>query len=546
MSFAAFLWTQSRLKVIAFVATGLLAGLSYTAVVAVMNAAVTSSAAWTVLAVALATVCVIHLAARLACTQIMLDLAQTTLHELRLDLCRRILATPQEKLRGPGRHRLLTVLTQDIESLAGGYEGLVELFRNGIVIIACLLYLGWQYWPFLLVFGSVLLVGMTLVDRLKGGPTRLLVQVRASQAELHGRLHNLVDGVRELQINSRRGRDYVDRIVAPHADGIRGKLVRGLMGFSLVLGAGEVVYFLAIGALLFVVPHWLTVPPGGVARAAVTLLFMSAPINDALQALPRVTRARAALDHIKEVRHFVPKARAGAAAGAFAAAETVRLDLHDVAYRYEGEQGDGFELGPLSFSASGGNVVFVAGGNGAGKSTLAMVLVGLLPAAGEIRLNGRLLTERDRAEYCEHFSVIFSDFHLFETVPDAGSGDVDERAAGYLRMLALDHKVRVKDGSFSTVDLSAGQRKRLAMVGALLEDRPIYLLDEWAADQDPAFKRLFYRELLPTLKAAGKIVIVITHDDAYFHHADILLRLENGMLSSATVPVHAVSQSGFA
>ena len=108
------------------------------------------------------------------------------------------------------------------------------------------------------------------------------------------------------------------------------------------------------------------------------------------------------------------------------------------------------------------------------------------------------------------------------------SVDLDKRAGEYLHQLELDHVVTVKDGVFSTVKLSRGQRKRLALLTAYLEDRPIYVFDEWAADQDPVFRRIFYLRLLPELKARGKTVVAITHDDRYFGDADRIVKLEEG------------------
>jgi len=107
----------------------------------------------------------------------------------------------------------------------------------------------------------------------------------------------------------------------------------------------------------------------------------------------------------------------------------------------------------------------------------------------------------------------------------------------YLTQLHLERKVLLVDGALSTTALSQGQRKRLALLTAWLEERPIYVFDEWAADQDPTFKRVFYEELLPELRRAGRTVLVISHDDRYFHLADRLLRLESGQLREDTAPV---------
>jgi putative ATP-binding cassette transporter len=209
-----------------------------------------------------------------------------------------------------------------------------------------------------------------------------------------------------------------------------------------------------------------------------------------------------------------------------------RLELIGVTHSYRGDNDDGdFTLGPLDLALEQGELIFLIGGNGSGKTTLAKLLTGLYkPEAGEIRLDGQRVDDRSRVAYRQYFSAVFSDFHLFESLLGLQSPALDERAGEYLRRLQLDAKVRVSEGKFSTTDLSQGQRKRLALLIAYLEDRPIYLFDEWAADQDPFFKEVFYQRLLPELKARGKTVIVISHDERYHHVADRIIKLDYGRI----------------
>ncbi len=134
----------------------------------------------------------------------------------------------------------------------------------------------------------------------------------------------------------------------------------------------------------------------------------------------------------------------------------------------------------------------------------------------------------NRDWYRQHFSVVFYNFYLFERLLGLVHSNLDSRVYDYLVQLQLDHKVRVQGGILSTTALSQGQRKRLALLTAYLEDRPIYLFDEWASDQDPLFKKIFYTQLLPELKHRGKTVLVISHDDRYFHLADRIVKLDYG------------------
>jgi putative ATP-binding cassette transporter len=209
-----------------------------------------------------------------------------------------------------------------------------------------------------------------------------------------------------------------------------------------------------------------------------------------------------------------------------------------------------FRVGPVNLTFRPGELVFIVGGNGSGKTTLAKVLTGLYePEGGTIELDGKPIGFAERAAYRQRFTAVFNDFHLFDALlgivdPNAASrSQADARANALVAKLALDHKVQVVNGAFSTRELSTGQRKRLALVIAYLEDRPFYLFDEWAADQDPQFKAVFYEQLLPELRSRGKTVLVISHDDRYFHLADRVLKLDNGSIVSETYGAAQIVES---
>jgi putative pyoverdin transport system ATP-binding/permease protein len=202
----------------------------------------------------------------------------------------------------------------------------------------------------------------------------------------------------------------------------------------------------------------------------------------------------------------------------------------------EGEE-MGFLLGPISLTLLPGEITFIVGGNGSGKSTLAKLITGLYPPrTGSIQLDGVPITDDNREWYRQHFSAIFSDFYLFDSYLGFNHTDLDQEVQSYLKQLQLEHKVQVKDGVLSTTNLSQGQRKRLALLTAYLEDRPVYLFDEWASDQDPHFRDLFYRQILMRLKELGKAVVVITHDDRYFSLADNLIKLDYGQVAPEQAP----------
>jgi putative ATP-binding cassette transporter len=152
---------------------------------------------------------------------------------------------------------------------------------------------------------------------------------------------------------------------------------------------------------------------------------------------------------------------------------------------------------------------------------------------GELRRDGQIVDAAARDDWRELFSIVFTDFHLFERLH--GLDDVDPaEVRRWLQVMGLERKTGFENGRFTQTALSTGQRKRLAFIVAVLRNKPVCVLDEVAADQDPEFRRRFYRELLPELRTRGTTVIVVSHDDAYFDCADRIVRLQDGRIVADT------------
>jgi putative ATP-binding cassette transporter len=255
------------------------------------------------------------------------------------------------------------------------------------------------------------------------------------------------------------------------------------------------------------------------------------PITNILDRLPSLFNANVALQKVEHMGLALASfAETPAPSQNLPTPNWTKLELDRVTHTYRGEQEDNpFILGELNLTFYPGELVFIVGGNGSGKSTLAKLITGLyLPDIGEIRLNDQRITDKNCEWYRQHFSAIFSDFYLFDRLLGLAHPELDRQAQDYLKQFYLEGKVQVKDGSLSTIALSQGQRKRLALLTAYLEDRPIYLFDEWASDQDPFFRDIFYNQLLLDLKQRGKTILVISHDDRYFHLADRVIKLDYG------------------
>jgi putative ATP-binding cassette transporter len=264
---------------------------------------------------------------------------------------------------------------------------------------------------------------------------------------------------------------------------------------------------------------------------ALVFVYMVGPLEALLLNIPRANLAQVSADRIDEITRLMSSSESQTEKAELPPLQSIVLQ--GVLHRYYHEQKDEmFTLGPVDLQFHPGEITFLIGGNGSGKTTLAKLLVGLYPPEeGNITFNGVIIDDTNRDDYRQSFTTIFSDFHLFDRLLETGHGkDLDEKGNQLLAKLHLQNKVKVQNGAFTTLTLSQGQRKRLALVVAYLENRPFLVFDEWAADQDPAFKEIFYYELLPELRAMGKAILVISHDDRYFHLADRLIRMENGRL----------------
>jgi putative ATP-binding cassette transporter len=506
---------------------GLVSGIGYTALVAMINSALTSRKIAPLLLGFVALGVAVSLT-RLVSQGLFDRVGTRVTFGVRLELCRRILSCPFRKLEEIGPHRLLASLSEDVTTISNALLQVPRLVMNLVIALACLLYMGWLSWPLLLATLGFMAVGVVSYQLPMQRANAYLRRLREERDVLFSHLRALVHGAKELKLHRRRRRVLLEDELIPSSESIRRLTFMGNAVFAASAVWGNLLFFLAVGFLLFGL---------GQERAnhqvvtgyTLILLYLMPTLEVVLFALPNLGRAAAAVHKLDQLGlDLAPEPQAMAPGFG---PQWRSLELVDVTYSYHGEEGESFSVGPIRLSFQPGELVFLIGGNGSGKTTLAKILTGLYPPEqGEIRLDGRPITAESLDSYRQMFAAVFSDFHLFQNLVGAEGTAVDDSAAVYLERLQLAGKVKVKNGRLSTVDLSQGQRKRLALLNAYLEDRPFYFFDEWAADQDPQYKMVFYCEILPELKARGKTVFVISHDDQYYAVADRVIKLAEGRI----------------
>lgn len=294
----------------------------------------------------------------------------------------------------------------------------------------------------------------------------------------------------------------------------------------------QLMFFVIVGLLVYGLPQLTNISSPVLSGYVLTITYLTRPIGDILTTLPSLNRVSVALEKIDTLGLSLASSSEITSIDQPQPQHFNCIELIQIIHTYHREQEDNsFTVGPIDLVIHPGELIFIVGGNGSGKSTLAKLITGLyIPEAGEICLDGQAINDQNREAYRQLFTAVFSDFYLFEQILGININNLDAQAQHYLQQLQLEHKVKVEDGLLSTTNLSQGQRKRLTLLTAYLENRPIYLFDEWASDQDPFFRGMFYKQLLPQLKHRGKTVLAITHDDRYFHLADRVIQLDYGKL----------------
>jgi putative pyoverdin transport system ATP-binding/permease protein len=466
------------------------------------------------------------------------SLGQNALHILRIELIRQMLAAPLRHLEKLGPDRMLAALTDDVPVITASLLAIPLLCINATVVIGCLIYMGTM---------SALLLVIVLGFMVLGILTYQFPIIRASNVfrlaaaegdTMVSHFRSVIQGSKELKMHSDRRQAFVNELVSPTAVSLKNHNLKAVKIYTAASSWGQTLVFVVIGLIIFALPRIQEISAVTLTGYVLSLLYLMSPLQVIMNMLPTLARANVAIRKVEELGfELAAKGTDGGLIAVASRKDWQELKFSSVVHSYqrEGDTSD-FVLGPVNLTFHPGQTVFIVGGNGSGKTTLIKLLTGLYaPEGGMISLDGDAIAADATDAYRQYFSVVFSDFFLFEHLLGLAAPELDDQARQYLSQLRLADKVRIENGKLSTIDLSQGQRKRLALLTAYLEDRPIYVFDEWAADQDPYFKKIFYMQLLQELKARGKTVFVISHDDRYYHLADRVIKLEDGQIVSDTL-----------
>jgi putative ATP-binding cassette transporter len=476
-------------------------------------------------AAAFLVLCVFVVLARATSQIVFGNVMVTAGRNLRLLFAERIRRLPIRSLEALGPTRLMSAVTLDVTRLLEAAANIPLLLTHVSTILCALAFIAFLHVKVFLTVVVVMAIGIVTYRLPVVLGQRHFAAAREHRDGVQESFRGQVHGAKQLKLNAAEYRDFMSRGMQQDEAAISRNLNRGNVIFYLAVQYGNVVGFFAIGVITYCSASLYALPTQLLVSIVMAMLYILGPISVIVNAFPALAQGTVALAKLNELLRDMPVEALDESAPQLACRE---LRLERVTFSYPGS--DAFTVGPVSLALRRGQITFVVGGNGSGKSTLAKLLTcHYVPTSGRVLYDGEPLTEANLFGARQSVAAIYPDFYLFTHL--FGHDAAKLGAAGdYLRKLALAHKVSIVEGRFSTTDLSDGQRKRLALLAAFLEDRNLYLFDEWAADQDPEFKHVFYLELLPELRRLDKIVVVISHDDRYFEQADQLVWMEHGKL----------------
>jgi cyclic peptide transporter len=432
-----------------------------------------------------------------------------------------------------------SALVNDVGSLTVASLSIIDFISSAVIAVSCFVYMAFLSFPLFIATLFVSVSGALIYSWSSKKNSALFTESRALEDHFIKHFNSILNGFKEIQISPFKGKSiYKDKIL-PIAHQSSENNVKAYKNFLNNQITGQVVFYILIGLILVVFSVKLDIEPLVTVNFIFILFYLLGAIESILVLLPSLFQAKVSLERIRELEAELTMYSSDAEDQSEEDQSEVifnHLEVRDLQYHYgdPSKIDEAFDIGPISTNFNREDIVFIYGGNGSGKTTFIHVVLGLLKhQKGVIRFNDEELTNENYNSYKRLFSVVFNDFFLFEEF--YGNLNFDQKEADdYLKLFEIEDKVQITDVGFSNTDLSTGQRKRLALIAALLENKPIIVLDEWAADQDPVFRKKFYLEILPLLKNKGFTFIAITHDDMYYSYCDKLFKMVDGKIIDET------------
>ena len=428
--------------------------------------------------------------------------------------------------------KIFTRLTRDTSLISQSASEILSTAQSLIMVFFALIYIFIISAPMFFIIIIALGITIAIYTIFSQDVQRDLNTNSKVEDIFYNSLDSAISGFKEIKINRKKRADLYD-----YQDEILNRLYNLKIDLSekfiAMIMFTEVFLYILLGVIVFVVPHLIIEDSITVIQITASLLFIIGPIDNAIYIFPLASKTRRSIKNIRKLEALIDKNMVEHPQDIIEDFTNFKsIDIRDMEFKYINRDNETlFAIEPVNIKINRGDMIFVVGGNGSGKSTFIKTLLHLYtPSSGGIYLDDDLIDEYSASSYRDLFAIILNDFYLSNKV--YGVENIDYRLVNkLLKEMQLDNKTKFIDGEFTNIELSTGQRKRLALIVSILENKEIYVFDEWAADQDPEFRKYFYKKILKRLKAQGKTIIAVTHDDKYFNLADKIYKMKDGKMN---------------
>jgi putative ATP-binding cassette transporter len=475
--------------------------------------------------------CLFVLIARSISQTSLLRVAVDVTTQLRKTVYEQIARAPIAALEQVGAPKLIVTITTDVARIVFGARVLPDLLVSAVTIAGMLGFLAYLNSSVCLFVLQAIVFGILTYQIPVYFANRHFLRSRQRTDTLQDGIHGLIHGAKELKLDANKCSRYFTDVLLESEYAVLKADKAGNTIMRLAANYGDMISFFVIGMVAYTFVNYHAIAANELTGVVMALLYITTPIAIVVNTIPAVVLARISLNKVDSIIRTIPEEPCGEASHSLPPWDVIRV--RNLCYQHHASGDEpGFQIGPIDLDIYKGEVTFIAGGNGSGKSTFSKLLTLHYAArSGDIHFGSCKVTAETLAAHRQRIGAIYSDYHLFDRLLCAEKPGERQRIEEYMAMLGLGNKLTLDGRKFSTTTLSDGQRKRLALLAVLLEDKELYLFDEWAADQDPAFKEIFYRRIIHELKAGNKAVVVISHDDRYFNEADRLVLMEQGKVS---------------